>query len=143
MRAGVLLDTHSLIWLNFGRLGAKPEVLERLDEASSNGQWFISAISLYEIAHAVMRKRLNLDIPLLDWLHRALRHPGPRILPITPEIAAATLELPSGFHGDPGDRILAATAIIENLALCTHDDALLRFGRQGILTTLKVNEIKE
>ncbi len=143
IKAGVLLDTHSWVWLQFGRLTAKPEVLDTLRDASANADWFISSISLYEVAHAVMRKRLDLYSPVLDWLHQALRHPGPRVLQITPEIAAATLNLPASFHGDPGDRILAATAIIGNLALCTHDDALLRFGKLGIFHTLKVSEIKE
>jgi PIN domain nuclease of toxin-antitoxin system len=143
LSAGVLLDTHSLIWLRSGKLAARPEVLEILEQASIDAEWFVSSISLSEIAHAVMRKRLTFDRPLLDWFHQALRYPGPRVLEITPEIAAATLQLPENFHGDPGDRILAATAIIENLALCTHDDALLRFGKLGIFTTLKISEIKE
>jgi PIN domain nuclease of toxin-antitoxin system len=79
----------------------------------------------------------------LKWFQDALRHPGPRIIEITPMIAAATLQLPAHFQGDPGDRILAATAITENLALCTHDDLLLRFGKQGLFQTLKVSETKE
>ena len=137
--SGVLLDTHSLIWLRSGRLTAKPDVMRTIRRAAMNAEWFVSSISLSEIAHAIMRKRLELNLPLLEWFHEALRHPGPRVLEITPEIASATLRLPASFHGDPGDRILAATAIIENLALCTHDDALLRFGREGLFTTLKVD----
>jgi PIN domain nuclease of toxin-antitoxin system len=44
------------------------------------------------------------------------------------------------FHGDPGDRLLAAAALSHELALCTHDKQLLRFGRQGLYKALKVNE---
>jgi PIN domain nuclease of toxin-antitoxin system len=119
--------------LHFGRLTARPEVLDTLRDASANADWFVSSISLYEVANAVMRKRLDLYSPLLDWFQRALRHPGPRILEITPEIAAATLKLPESFHGDPGDRILAATAIVGNLALCTHDDALPAIWQTGVI----------
>jgi PIN domain nuclease of toxin-antitoxin system len=117
--------------------------MDTLREASAKATWFISSMSLFEIAHAVMRKRLELDRPLLDWFHDALRLPGPRVLEITPEVAAATLRLPKTFHGDPGDRILAATAIIENLTLCTRDDALLQFGKQGVFAALKVSEVKD
>jgi PIN domain nuclease of toxin-antitoxin system len=140
---GILLDTHSLIWLQFGRLTARPEVFAALRTAADERNWFVSSFSFYEIAHAVQRGRLQLDLPVLDWLRKASTHRSPRVLGITPEIASATSALPASFHGDPGDRIIAATAIAENLTLCTHDDILLRFGKQGLFRTLKVRETKE
>ncbi len=141
--SGWLLDTHALIWLRAGTLTAKPDDLEVLRLAAKAGAWFICSFSLSEIAYAVSRKRLLLDRPLPDWFHAALRRPGPGSLDITPEVAAATAALPATFHGDPGDRILAATAIVHNLTICTHDDLLLKFSKQGLYKALKVSEIKE
>ena len=48
-----------------------------------------------------------------------------RIIPITPEIAhlAVTLKLP---HGDPFDRVIAATAVHHQAALLTRDKELKR-----------------
>jgi PIN domain nuclease of toxin-antitoxin system len=143
LKAGLLLDTHAWVWLRAGTLASKPENLEIIRDAAAASNWFISSFSFSEIAHAVSRNRLALDRPILKWFQDSLRPPGPRIIEITPVIAASTLQLPTTFQGDPGDRILAATAITENLILCTHDDLLLRFSKQGLFQTLKVSETKE
>jgi PIN domain nuclease of toxin-antitoxin system len=46
------------------------------------------------------------------------------LLEVHPEIAVATNELPSGFHGDPFDRIIVATASVLDLTLVTADAAI-------------------
>ena len=143
LKNGLLLDTHAWVWLRAGTLVSAPENLDIIRKAAEASNWFVSSFSLLEIAHAVSRNRLALDRPILKWFQDSLRPPGPRIIEITPAIAAATLQLPASFQGDPGDRILASTAITENLILCTHDDLLLRFGKQGLFQTLKVSEMKE
>ena len=90
------------------------------------------------MANAYQRGRLNLvGRTLEDWLSANLRKPGVRIIDITPEIAVQTTRLPLGFQGDPGDRLLAATAQVEDLTLVTHDSALLQFGRRGLFNVLK------
>lgn len=143
LTVGVLLDTHTWIWLEAGTLDARQEVLQTIRQAASARSLFVSSFSLNEIAYAVTRKRLDLGQPVLSWFQAALRYPGPQLLDITPRAAAATMQLPAKFQGDPGDRILAATAMVHNLTLCTHDDLLLHFGKQGLFSALKVKEIKE
>ncbi len=140
---GILLDTHVFIWLQARKLKASVEDMATLTKAAAGDRWFINSFAFFEISHAVSRKRLHLDRELPEWLRLAMVHPAPTIIGITPEIAAATAQLPEDFHGDPGDRILAATAIIHNLTIVTHDDLMLRFGKQGLYRTLKVNELKE
>lgn len=138
---GILLDTHAFIWLQGRILTAKADVLATLRTAAEEDNWFISSFMFYEVAYAVARKRLHLDRELKEWFRMAMSPPSPRIVEISPEISATTVLLPSSFHGDPGDRILAATAILHDLTLCTHDKALLRHGKQGLFSTLKVNEV--
>jgi PIN domain nuclease of toxin-antitoxin system len=140
---GILLDTHAFIWLQGQMLTAKAEVLAALRTAAEDDNWFVTSFTFYEVAHAVGRKRLHLDRELMEWFRVAASPPSPRIVEITPELAATTILLPSSFHGDPGDRILAATAILHDLTLCTHDKALLRHGQQGLFRALRVDEIKE
>jgi len=140
---GILLDTHAFIWLQGRILTAKADVLSALRTAAEEDNWFISSFTFYEVAYAVGRKRLHLDRNLMEWFRAATAPPSPRVIEITPELAAATIQLPSSFHGDPGDRIMAASAILHNLTLCTHDKALLRHGQQGLFRTLRVDEIKE
>jgi PIN domain nuclease of toxin-antitoxin system len=43
---------------------------------------------------------------------------------LTPAIAAKTNELSDGFHGDPFDRTIVATAATLNLTLITADSAI-------------------
>ena len=142
LAGGILLDTHAWVWLRFGTLEAVPETLDALRQAAEADRWFVCDFTFYEIAHAVSRKRLQLDGPIFEWFSAASVHGMPRLITITPEVAAATLDLPAEFHGDPGDRILAATAMVHNLTLCTHDRQLLRFSRRGHYRALKVNEGK-
>lgn len=140
---GLLLDTHSWVWLRFGLLTGKPETITAIRQAAADDNWFVCSFCFYEIAHAVHRKRLHLDVPLFDWLQTASTQGMPTVLDLTPEIAAATYSLPAGFHGDPGDRIVAATAVVHGLTICTHDKALLHFSRNGLYRTLKINARQE
>ncbi len=143
LTSGLLLDTHTWLWLESGTLTAIPEVIEEIRQATHERKLMLCSFSLTEVAHQIARKRLTLARPLLSWFQNSLRPPGPLLLDISPEIATATVHLPETFHGDPGDRILAATAIVHGLTICTHDDLLLRFGKQGLFRSLKVNEVKE
>lgn len=64
------------------------------------------------------------------WAERALQLPGIQLLPFTPQIAIESVDLPDSLNKDPSDRILVATARIENLALMTRDKDILRFAKQ-------------
>lgn len=46
---------------------------------------------------------------------------GCSIRPVTAEIAMNAIHFPADFPRDPGDRIIAATARVENLPLVTAD----------------------
>ena len=55
---------------------------------------------------------------------------------LDPAIAVASTRLPGQLHGDPADRLLAATARQLNLALVTADEKLLAYGAQGHLAVI-------
>jgi PIN domain nuclease of toxin-antitoxin system len=133
----LLLDTHVWVWLANGLLQPNAALVEQLDRAAANDALFLSSISLYEVANAVRRGRIDLVRSLEEWFATNLARPGVRVIAVTPEIAVETTRLPTAFHGDPGDRLIAATARLEELTLVTHDKALLRFGKQGHLPMLK------
>lgn len=83
----------------------------------------VSGISFWETAMQVSRGRIELSMPPSVWRHDLLAA-GVREIPVDGEIgiAAATLE---DFHGDPADRILAATAILHRTELVTADGKIL------------------
>lgn len=136
--SGVLLDTHAWLWLATGDEKLPVPVRKTLEKFETAGELYVAAISLLEIANMFRRNRVHLPLNLNDWFQRALSDANIGLLPITLEIAAETALLPESFHGDPADRLIAATARVENLTLCTHDKDLLRYARTGLFRALNV-----
>lgn len=135
---GLLLDTHTWLWWEAGAVAFSVEAEIDIGGARRAGRLYVAGISLHEIAYAYHRKRLDLEGGLSRWFERALQGSSPQVLPITTEVAIASASLPEEFHGDPGDRLLAATAIVHDLVLCTRDRTLLRFGRSGLFKFLEI-----
>lgn len=81
--------------------------------------------------------RVQLPMDCLAWVGEATRRSGIRILPLSPEIAVASTRLPGDLHGDPADRIIAATARHEGAILVTRDRALLGYAARGYLRALE------
>ena len=55
------------------------------------------------------------------------------VLPITARIAAEGVQLDAGFHKDPADRIIVATARCHALRLATADDRIHRWGKVPLI----------
>lgn len=127
----LLIDTHVWLWLVFAEPYIKPSVQEALQLASTEQNLYLSPISMWEIALKHSRGKLALDRPVRQWLTHAATLPGLQLASITPSVAAECAELPVDFHGDPADRIIAATARSEGLTLVTHDKALIQLAKQG------------
>ncbi len=133
----MLLDTHIFIWLVLGNTRLQREARSAISSASAAGTLYMSPISLWEIALKHSRGKLELGRPLRPWLKEALSATAVQLIPIDIEIACACADLPASFHGDPADRIIAATARSHGLTLITDDQKLLYLGRVGHLRTLK------
>ena len=130
---GVLLDTPVLVWLVNGDLQLSPRAQQHILAAP---QVWVSAITPWEIAMLVAKGRLTLRKDVLEWVAQALALPGVRLAALEPAIAVASTRLPGNLHGDPADRLLAASARQLNLALVTADDKLLAYGAQGHLAVI-------
>ena len=88
---------------------------------SQNNQLGVCAISVWEVGMLEAKGRIQCGNNCLDWVKKALAAPGLRLIPLSPEIAIESSRLPGGFHGDPADRILAATSHILKATLLTKD----------------------
>lgn len=117
----LLLDTHVLLWwLNdSGRLSAGQR--EALGRAGEKSPLLVSDISLWEVAMLHNLDRIRLDIPLREWLSKAVAPPRVRTQGISPAIATEVAALPDSFHRDPADRIIVATARVLGATLLTQD----------------------
>jgi PIN domain nuclease of toxin-antitoxin system len=117
----IVLDTHIFLWLTLQPERIPSGMLTAISNEKTLG---IPAISMWEIAMLTGKKRITLPRPVLEWLQEALSFDRFTVLPLSPEIAARSGELP--MHGDPADRLIAATAIEYDCPLATVDDLLLQ-----------------
>ena len=93
--------------------------------ARAEGNLAISAISFWEIALLVSKKRLEMRHQPAQ-LRTELLDTGIIELAVTGEIALLAVEL-TNLHGDPADRFIAATALVHDATLVTADARLLRW----------------
>jgi PIN domain nuclease of toxin-antitoxin system len=103
---------------------------ERLSEAARTaiehgdaaGELACCDISLWEVVMLAERGRIDTGTDVARFLSLAITARALRVLPITPEIAALSVSL--GLHGDPADRLIAATTVHHGATLVTSDNRL-------------------
>jgi len=120
----ILLDTHVWIWASVeDRISLSPRARRVIREAKR--KW-ISAISYWELAKLVERKRIGFSMPILSWITRSLNEMDISIADLSPEIAVESTQL-KGFHKDPADQIIVATCRVLGIPLLTSDRRILDF----------------
>ena len=97
-----------------------------LDSLSRDQRPFLCDISLWEVAMLVERGRIELDLPLGEWLDAAAHPRSVQIVSITQRIAVAVASLPDSFHRDPADRLIVATGRALGLPVLSHDRLINR-----------------
>ena len=132
----ILMDTHVLLWLVGGNTRLSIAARQAIDEAAADNALFVSAITPWEIALLVSKKRINLGMDTQAWMDTAIGLPGVRLCPLLPEIAIASNRLPWEMHAHPADRIVVATARHMGAILVTADSQILEYGKQGHLRCL-------
>lgn len=119
----ILLDTHVVVWLalepeRISRVASK--AIEKAREEASG--LAICCETLYEIARAVVRGRVHLNDPIEVFLKEIELYFV--VKPMTARIAIAAAQMPSSYSGDPIDRVIGATALVEGIPLVTADQRI-------------------
>lgn len=84
------------------------------------------------------RGRITLNKPLKNWIAEALGLSGFSLYPLTPDVSLESCRLPGTIHGDPADRMIIATARIENATILTRDKRILDSSKFGFVSTRAV-----
>lgn len=134
MAEGVLLDTHALLWWQAASDKLSSRARQAIEGATAV---VISPISCWEVAMLVGKGRVALDRAVTTWVRDLVAAPdGPITAELTPLIAAEAGSL-DGFHGDPADRLIYATARQSHMPLITKDLHLTEFAAEhGIVRTI-------
>lgn len=119
----ILLDTHILVRYAAGDRKLGKRAIRSIDSALRKSELAVSAISFWEVAMLVEKRRLKLQSAPIAFRALALRQ-GIYEYPVDGEIAIRSAEL-TALHADPADRIIAATAISAGATLITADAQLL------------------
>jgi PIN domain nuclease of toxin-antitoxin system len=113
-----LLDTHTLLWWDSGKLPAKTvRIIRDADEV------FVSVASAWEASIKTALGKLKAAAPM----SAVARAYGFRELRISFEHAEKVGALPR-LHRDPFDRMLIAQAFVEGLTIVTRDPEFPPYG---------------
>lgn len=94
---------------------------------SAPARWeelLLSAISVWEFAKLIEKRRLAISCDPEEWIRQALEMTGLRLVPLSPAIMYRSTVLPPEFHDDPADQIIVATARDENATILTSDERI-------------------
>lgn len=119
-----LLDTHILLWWVGGAYRFSSAVQKIFDKTSPEQPLLLSVISLWEIAMLKALGRIELHLPVREWLEIASAPPLIQCQTITPAIAAEVAQLPREFQRDPADRLIVATGRVVGATVITLDQRI-------------------
>jgi PIN domain nuclease of toxin-antitoxin system len=119
-----VLDTHALMWWAEESSKLSKKARQAATAAARRRELIASAFSVFEITTLERCGRIAFKIPLSEWLASLRVLPELTIQPVTDEIAERAGALGDVFPGDPGDRLIAATALVLDVPLITADTKL-------------------
>jgi len=116
----ILLDTHVVVWVVLDPSKLSQQAVAAIEKSIKVGNGIaMCGVSLLEIAHLVARGRIQTNSLLETFLEQIESRFV--ILQLNSQIAARAAQLPVSYPRDPMDRIIGATAIVEDLPLVTAD----------------------
>jgi PIN domain nuclease of toxin-antitoxin system len=121
----LLLDTCAIIWAISQPEKLTAQVISSLEMEDS--KVFFSVISSAEIACAVSRGRLKIKGHWKTWFNHYTTLNGWTPIEIDLAVIQEAYSLPEGFHADPADRIITASARLFNCSVITADMKILDY----------------
>jgi PIN domain nuclease of toxin-antitoxin system len=135
MKRPFLLDTCAALWI------VADEIAEALSNALAESRalgfpTYVSPITAWEIGMLARKGRFKSHHSPQRWFEVLMSTPGAALAELTSSVLMESSFLPGSLHGDPADRIIAATAREFGYTVITRDRALLAYGREGYLSVV-------
>ncbi len=128
----ILLDTHVLFWMANDSKRLSKRAHETIRHARQNQTGIaVATITLWELAWLAQNGRIAVIVSVESFVRETVARVILR--PVTAEIAAQAVRLFKEFPKDPADRLIAATAMVEGMALVTAD---MRIRRSKVVETV-------
>jgi PIN domain nuclease of toxin-antitoxin system len=132
----ILLDTCATLWLVADAPMAE-SAMKAIGAAARLGVPLqISPITAWEIGLMARKGRFRSSLSPQRWFERLRSLPGVQLCELSPEVLLGSSFLPGELHGDPANRIIAATAREYGFTLLTRDQALLDYANEGHLAAI-------
>ncbi len=129
-----LVDTHIWLWYAQGDLHRLPaERAQCLSELDRQQRLCLSVMSVWELAMLTAKGRVHLGCATGSWVRTFLQRTRFQVLELNIDTTLDANALPGGFHADPADRLIVATARHHELTLITDDQKILDYGARGYL----------
>jgi len=128
-----IADTHALIWYLFDNKRLSRRAKEFIENASNDGEKIgFSAISLVEIVYLIEKEKI--DPGTLERLLNVTETSDAALveLPVTGQIAEKMREISREAIPDMPDRIIAATALEQNVPVISRDGKIKASGLETI-----------
>ncbi len=122
----IVLDTHTLIWMDREDQSLGKNSRSKIEQAWKKDDVAVNAISFWEVSLLAQKGRIKLPASVEAWRWDLL-YAGIREIPLDGRIALLASSLESE-HRDPADRFIIATALHHEALLITADRVLLDWG---------------
>ena len=126
----MLLDTHALLWYVLDDVRLSAPARQVIDELES--RVLVSPASYWEIAIKISLKKYVLAAPYVVFWKCAIEDNSFEILPIDIRHTEVLIGMPYRDHRDPFDRLMAAQALAEQIAIVSADPRFEQYGVQRI-----------
>ena len=120
----ILMDTCVIVWDALDPLKLSNKALTAINKADEYNALIISDISLWEISMLIKKGRIKIEATPTNFINLYLQTRNIIVQSISAEIAELSVNFGNEINSDPADRIIAATAIINNAQLVTADQNL-------------------
>jgi len=125
----LLLDTNAFLWFADGSQQLSQPAKEQIE--NTGHEVYLSVASIWEMAIKISLGKLEIALPVDEFIKRQLELGGIELLAVSEHHACAVAKLPF-HHRDPFDRMLAAQCLADGLAIVSPDTCFERYGVQRL-----------